>query len=382
ASISRWGGSGGLGADGPGVDWGEQWAGWSGETGAQGPAGEWAQGWEGQEGAQGPSSGLWDGSVGAYGPGWGEEFDDDVRGHASADDPVDLPSDGSVDLFAPEAPPGPDEDMMTADVFTFAELESAVEQASERQCVNACVIIYLRNSMVVPRTLQVTGSLSIQGACGDDGPPISEPSPEPAKESESRDKSKSPPFPPPPPQPRTVTPARSDRSCILSGGDKVQILRVTGAKTRAQVHDVRFESGFVGGTSQDNVYGGAVAVLNNARLDVSDCTFASNQASQGGALAAYAGSTLTVTKSNFYDNKAESVGGAISLGGSQAYVRWSQFTGNVAGQGGGAVSMDGYDTLWLLDPGFRDNSAGYGWGDDIYLRFGSLSKLYMNPLTA
>jgi uncharacterized protein (TIGR03118 family) len=104
----------------------------------------------------------------------------------------------------------------------------------------------------------------------------------------------------------------------------------------------------------DLAAGGAVANVGGGTLEVTQCTFASNQAVAtrevaGGGIANDAGSSLTVAHSTFIGNQAIGAdagagdggrsfgGGAISnRGGSQATVLHSTFIGNVARGGNGA----------------------------------------------
>lgn len=168
-----------------------------------------------------------------------------------------------------------------------------------------------------------------------------------------------------------------DTQCIINGNGARQILLVSGQSTSVTVNNLKFANGLANAGA--TTYGGAAAVYLEAKASFNGCYFERNKAGQGGAVAVYSGGNVTWNDCAFVENEGMTVGGALTVGGGEGYVRNCKFVGNIAGQGGGAIAMDGYDTLYIQDSEISQSVAGYGWGPDIYLRYATMSKLYVLP---
>jgi predicted outer membrane repeat protein len=233
---------------------------------------------------------------------------------------------------------------VSIDVVDVGTLVQAIAEVNARNCSSPCVTINVRNDITIgneAETIRVTNSsFNLNGMCY----------------------------------------ANEDAKCVLSGAGANQIMLLSGPRTTGTINNMKLVEGFanVGATT----YGGAAAVFGESKMEFSNCQFERNKAGQGGAISIYSGANVTVSSCLFIENEATSVGGAVSVGGGGVYIVNSKFVGNVAGQGGGAVAMDGYDTLHLVNSDFSQSTAGYGWGPDVYLRYSTMSKLYVTPWPA
>ncbi len=212
--------------------------------------------------------------------------------------------------------------------------------------------------------------------------------------------------------------ASDPRLCTLHTS-RSQLFAISGPRAKVAISSLRIVKPEEGGGRDGAAFGGAVAVFDNGEAHFSDCIFEGNTGGQvgwsanvhaqpparscslgqhrrsprgsedkampaaspvqGGAIAAYSGAVLALIRCTFVGNRAGSVGGAISLGGATARMEYCTFTRNHAGQGGGALALDGHDEAWVLLSAFTNNTAGYGWGPDVYLRHSTSSKLYFQP---
>ncbi len=145
--------------------------------------------------------------------------------------------------------------------------------------------------------------------------------------------------------------------------------------------------------------GGALAIPNDVKMDVSDSTFNGNSAAFAGAIymltstdkstinsctftdnkatekggAIFSQNALSVTESKFNGNVAGSQGGAFYIKKGDLNIDKSQFTKNSSHTGGGAVfiAFDANNLTKVIDSKFSKNESPYGGG--IYL--GKDSKL-------
>jgi predicted outer membrane repeat protein len=245
--------------------------------------------------------------------------------------------------LAPPAPPGVvvldpkavDNTMLVYTVDSAASLAAALTAANSRHCTLPCSTLTLTADIAISETLRVNNSMVIVGAC-------------------------------------------AAAPCKLDGGGDKQIMKITGLYGYVDFNSLQFVNGKQNSAST-GVFGGAVEVSNLGKALFTDCKFSGNTAGQGGAVAVYAGSSANFTRCEFVENSAQNVGGAISVGGGVSSVDQCTFIGNSAGQGGGAISMDGSDTMYIQSSTFQQSEAGYGWGPDVYLRYSTLSHLYISP---
>ena len=112
---------------------------------------------------------------------------------------------------------------------------------------------------------------------------------------------------------------------------------------------------------QTHVHGGAIRLLNGARVTVEHSTFSENRASFGAAISAGSKDVrLSVSGSSFLFNRASQRGGAIGnswLGGGRIAISGSSFVENSTQGGGGAIeSIDG--ALVIVNSTFGGNRAG------------------------
>jgi predicted outer membrane repeat protein len=124
--------------------------------------------------------------------------------------------------------------------------------------------------------------------------------------------------------------------------------------------------------------GGAGAIWNDGKSNITGSTFTSNTAKEngGGAICNYE-TTLAVNGCNFTSNNATGRGGAIYNDEGTLNVRGSIFTSNnVTTDGGGAIYSD-YGALNVTGSTFTNNNANYG-GGAIY---NIISTLIVNDCT-
>ena len=119
-------------------------------------------------------------------------------------------------------------------------------------------------------------------------------------------------------------------------------------------------------------FGGAIDVIGNNNLTITNSTFSGNQATfEGGAIlyASGPGFSLTITNSTFSGNTANTFGGAIVLGNATGTIRASTIVNNTAdadndniGTGGGIFVSLG-SNLTLLSSIVAGNKAGTAFSD-------------------
>ena len=84
--------------------------------------------------------------------------------------------------------------------------------------------------------------------------------------------------------------------------------------------------------------GGAIRLVNGARLTLESTSFKSNKGTLGGAVASSSdGDSLTARGSSFEGNYAHGEGGAVYIGAGRAEISGSSFTENRGERGGGAL---------------------------------------------
>ncbi|WP_386070157.1 choice-of-anchor Q domain-containing protein [Tahibacter sp. UC22_41] len=108
--------------------------------------------------------------------------------------------------------------------------------------------------------------------------------------------------------------------------------------------------------------GGAVAVLDFAKLRVENCVFFGNRSqASGGAVYVYQ-SQLTLLDSLLHDNAAADVGGALAVEESQVYVERSVFQVNDAAFGGAVGAIGVTSRVELVASRVENNTAANSGG--------------------
>src|SRR5262249_44885023 len=132
-----------------------------------------------------------------------------------------------------------------------------------------------------------------------------------------------------------------------NGMSPVQIMMVNPGATLS-VNDLTIQKGSA-------TFGGGI--LTNGTLNVANCTFSHNAATEGDGGGIENNGTLTVTNSTFLDNSAQIDGAGISNdGGGNATVTDSTFSGNSAENGGGINNISGI-TLTVINSTFSHHHA-------------------------
>ena len=113
---------------------------------------------------------------------------------------------------------------------------------------------------------------------------------------------------------------------------------------------------------QSHVDGGAIRLLNGARVTVEHSTFSENRASYGGALSTASKDVrLSVSGSSFLFNRASQSGGGIGAswnGGGRVSISSSSFVENSTEEGDGGAIESSYSALNVVNSTFGGNRAG------------------------
>jgi predicted outer membrane repeat protein len=114
-------------------------------------------------------------------------------------------------------------------------------------------------------------------------------------------------------------------------------------------------------SGNEALFGGALAVLNGATVEMRGATLKNNKASFGGALATIDGpkvASMSIDLSHFKENVASVSGGAITAGKAAKWsINGSIFELNRSGGSGGAISGNGAADWSLESCGFVGNEA-------------------------
>jgi predicted outer membrane repeat protein len=166
---------------------------------------------------------------------------------------------------------------------------------------------------------------------------------------------------------------RSQSATLLDGESRATVLDSDPAGGTVSLEALTIEHG-AGSTGFTGESGGGVEAMAGS-LDVTDCTFSGNDATESGGAIDFgddlAGGSLVVTDSTFSHNTAGSggTGGAIANGGDNGSgtvtISGSTFTSNSAGYNGGAIANGGFNgsgTVTISGSTFTSNSAGYDAG--------------------
>ena len=168
------------------------------------------------------------------------------------------------------------------------------------------------------------------------------------------------------------------RSVTIDGDGSVRVLKVdTGAAL--DLKNLTIFNGLEDGGATNYAYGGGV--YNLGTLNVTNCTFSSNQASSqfsyGGGIYNNAGS-VTITNSTFTGNSAtseESLGGGIFTSGGTLDIQNSTFSGNnvisAGTDSGGALYISG-TTVTIIKSTFSGNHADDN-GGAVYVASGTVT---------
>jgi len=144
---------------------------------------------------------------------------------------------------------------------------------------------------------------------------------------------------------------------VLSGGGSVRAFSVSGG---AAVEIIHFT--IVDGSS---IAGSGIANEGGSTLTISDCRMESNSADDGGAINNN-NADLNITACTFASNFATDYGGAINNLEGTVTIRDSTFTGNITDQYGGALFNNDGDVT-LFNSTLEGNSAVGGGGILNYL---------------
>ena len=108
--------------------------------------------------------------------------------------------------------------------------------------------------------------------------------------------------------------------------------------------------------------GGAIGLLNGARVTIESSAFRENKATNGGAIAASSSNVqLTVNNSSFHENSVSSIAGAIYADRGTSDITNSSFVKNSAERGGGAIAVKS-DRLEITNSTFSENQTESGAG--------------------
>ncbi len=139
----------------------------------------------------------------------------------------------------------------------------------------------------------------------------------------------------------------------ISGSDKFRIFDVGGG--RLTISDMTLRDG-------DATQGGAIRLINGARVKAAYVRFSDNRARYGGAIATESADVrLDVSNSSFVGNHAEANAGAILVDGGTVNITGSAFLENYADYGryGGAIEAR-KGSVAISNTTFSDNLAGVG----------------------
>src|SRR5262245_35164882 len=150
----------------------------------------------------------------------------------------------------------------------------------------------------------------------------------------------------------------------LDGGGQFQIFSIKNSLLSYSVEISGLE--FINGSaSAGSTTGAAINISIDGSASISNCRFASNQASLFGGAISFSGDQLSIMDCHFEGNKAlTNNGGAIHVGqNSQATIVGSTFSGNSAvsaGRRGGAIYGFAGSVISISSSTFAQNSAGVG----------------------
>ncbi len=143
------------------------------------------------------------------------------------------------------------------------------------------------------------------------------------------------------------------------------------AFTRADItlHNTSFQNNIASTGS-----GGGLGVVEQVKVDMSECTFQRNCAkSSGGALIVYLHSQFKVDRSLFQENRAEFMGGVMFIDtNSSLWATHSKFINNSCNDLGGAIQIRGNGSGDFTECVFRDNWASRE-GGTFHLNNGNFS---------
>ena len=129
---------------------------------------------------------------------------------------------------------------------------------------------------------------------------------------------------------------------------------------------------------ENDAAGGAIRLMNGARVTVLGSRFIKNRAVQGGAIGVESHlSRLTVKNSHFERNRSRWRGGAIQTAGSTT-IRNSSFVENRGSENGGAISVVADDRLYIGNSTFLRNRTN---GEGGAIAGGQLAQITLEHVT-
>lgn len=138
----------------------------------------------------------------------------------------------------------------------------------------------------------------------------------------------------------------------ISGAGKFRIFDVDGGQLT--ISDMTLRDG-------DATQGGAIRLINGARVTAMNVAFSDNRASYGGAIATESSDVwLDVSDSNFVGNEGDSGAGAVLVDGGRVNISGSAFLGNGTARnwGGAMETRSGY--VNISNSTFSNNQTGVG----------------------
>jgi len=145
---------------------------------------------------------------------------------------------------------------------------------------------------------------------------------------------------------------------LCNNGTLADGVKMYGAFVQQLYADITIkDSEFINGKAKA---GGAI-LLEHAKANIENCTFADNQTlNGGGAIRVVLDSTLTLKKSVFKGNESGTDGGAINSNGAKKLVITDcLFTENESGTLGGAINVGGKDSVAFITGSTGSDSARF-----------------------
>ncbi len=150
---------------------------------------------------------------------------------------------------------------------------------------------------------------------------------------------------------------RTSAGVTIDANDSSRIMSVTGG-TMEDVVECRNLTFLNGDAAHyENATGGAILLSAHGFLQIENCTFSSNFASDGGGAIVNDTSTLYVTQSRFTSNTGSTTGAILDVGATHTFLAGSVFANNNGTLYGGAYLMDAESTAFIVNCTFAGNTV-------------------------